>query len=173
MSFCCPITVSFEVSKMEVLKEIARKYTVLMKSYADSDESGSEYDRDAHRFLEYAAEGQGIGMGPKGDMFTWGSVGNYTSVETFVDVLMPFWGELYSEHALMFGDGIVIMSQSEQRPSMKIVEISKDQTMPRDRTALVVRSMESPFPLLGWFVERPEELLPPGIRTEEWTGEGS
>ena len=74
MSVCCPITVSFEVSKIEMLKELARKYAALVKSYADSEES--EYDRDAHRFLDYAAEGQGIGIGPKGDMFSWGSVGN-------------------------------------------------------------------------------------------------
>lgn len=164
MSVNCPIVVSFEVSKFEVLKELGRKHLEIMKKRADEDDE--DYDPDAQRMLQYVAEGKGIGMGPKGDMFTWGNVGNYGSLEGFVDALRGFWHDLYRDRAIMNCDGVIVMFQREQYPFMKIAEImsARKQDAPG---ALVVRTAEMAFPLYGWYFERPDKLVPP-CHTEHW-----
>ena len=164
MSVNCPIVVSFEVSKFEVLEDLGRKHLETMKRRAEKDDD--DYDPDAQRFLQYVAEGKGIGLGPKGDMFTWGNVGNYGSLERFVDSLRGFWQDLFRDRAIMNCDGVVVMFQQEQSPFMKITEIVSARKL-EDPGALVVRTAELPFPLYGWYSERSDKLVPP-CHTEHW-----
>jgi len=170
VSVNCPVTVQFEVSKPEMLPEIARRHSGIM---ARRDVREEDFDRDALRLLEHVAEGRGVALGPKGDMFTWGSVGNYTSVAHFVDALRPFFADLYRRGAIWNFVGIVVMSQTEQRAFSTIAEVSCDQTVPRTRESagrvtLVVRVMETAFPLFEGFYERAEGMLPSGVVTSTW-----
>lgn len=170
MSVNCPVTVQFQIHKPEGLPGIARRHHDRMLPLDQGDEGR---DRDALRFLEHAAEGKGVALGPKGDMFTWGSVGNYTSVVTFVEALRPFWADLYRERIIWDFSGIVVMSQTEQRAHSTIIEVSCDQTSPRGpdaegKVTLVIRETETPFPLFEGYYERPEQLVPAGVTTEIW-----
>lgn len=163
MSVHCNITVQFQVRDPEELSEIAGEQGARMARLEGSD----DYDRDAARFLDYMQEvGRGVAPGPRGDMFTWGSLGNYSCAEVFVESLVPFWRELYARRAVFDHDGVVVMFQQEQRPYVKIAEISMDRTAPHGGKALVVRELETSFPLFGWYFERPEGLLSPGVRTD-------
>jgi|GEM_PF-4419482 len=168
MSVCCNITVQFEVRSDAKLFVCARRQLKIMEALKESTPYPSAedgYNADAHRMLRYVVEGHGVGAGPRGDMFTWGSVGNYSSIEAFVAALIPFWRDIYAEYVMFDFEGIVVMFQREQRPFVKFAEISVDRTAPGEDLVLVRRDWETPFPLFGWFFERPEALLPAGIRT--------
>lgn len=170
MSVNCPITVQFQVDKPDVLEEVGlRHHNTMMRR----DRQEGAYNADAARFLRYVVQGKGVANGPRGDMFTWGSVGNYTMIESFVGALRPFWEELYRESALWDFVGILVMSQTEQRAHSTIVEISKDRTTPRSELSLIVRSRDTPFPLFEGFIERPEKLLPPDVHTTVWEKNGN
>lgn len=160
MSVYCNITVQFEVREEKGLKALSQEYAERMRSLKDTD----GFDRDAYRMLHYMSEGKGVAYGPKGDMFTWGSVGNYSNVDLFVDALKGFWARLYWDRVVMDSDGVVVMFQQEQRPFTKTVEIRSKR--PRNQ-GLIITEYESPFPLFGWFYERDERMLPQGSITRE------
>jgi hypothetical protein len=173
MSVCCNITVQFPVKSDTNLFVCARRHLDAMETLKEATSYPSAedgYNADAHRMLRYAAEVHGVGTGPKGDMFTWGSIGNYSSIEDFVTALRPFWIDLYTTHAMFDSEGVVVMFQQEQRPFVKFAEISMDRTAPGEDLVLIRRDWETPFPLFGWFFERPEELLPPAMQTTIWKG---
>lgn len=171
MSFTVPVTVQFQVNKPDVLRTVAREHRSTIERH---DRRSDGYDPDAARMLEHAAEGRGVALGPKGDMFTWGSVGNYASVDRFVGALRPFFADLYRERAIWDFATIVVMSQKEQQGTSTVVEVGMDQTMPRTRdneglVTLEIRTLEAtPFPLFEGLYERAEQALPPGIRHETW-----
>jgi hypothetical protein len=171
MSVNCNITVQFEVSKPDLLKETAREHHARVRALEAADDG---FDRDALYMLEHASGGNGVGRGPKGDMFTWGHVGNYSSVERFVEALNDFWVDLYEKRIVMNCDGIVVMFQQEQHPFVKIVEMQLDRSSPKSAPTLEAREHETPFPLFGWYFERLENATPPGVRafTIERKGDG-
>jgi hypothetical protein len=155
MSLSCNITVQFQVHRSSEFVAVAVEHIWWSSKIAD-------FNVDALHLLEYAAGGSGIARGPQGDMFTWGYLGNHSNFDTFVDVLVPFWRDLYGKHVVLDGDGIVIMYQQAQSPCLKIAEISLDRTSSRGRT-LVVREGEISFPLFGWYSERHDRALPPNV----------
>jgi len=165
MSFNCNITVQFEVSRTNVLKEVAQAHLERLKHMSETDHE--DYDRDAHRFFEYMAEGKGVGNGPRGDMLTWGSVGNYSSIEDFMGAMRPFLFDLYDKGAIMPCDGAIVMFQQEQRPFVKIVEISNNRSFGKT-VSLEIREGEFLFPLFGWYYERPEAHVPRVVSRYEW-----
>lgn len=165
MSVNCPITIQFQIRDEAGLFALAVRHRDRMLAV---DRDGDEWDRDACRMLEYAAEAKGVALGPKGDMFTWGSVGNYSSADTFVDALRPFFQDLWRERVLFDFHTVVVMFQQEQHHTGHLFELSLDQTAPRDAMPVVVRDLDSTFPLFEGVYERSEKLLPRGIRTEIW-----
>jgi hypothetical protein len=171
VSFTVPITVQFQVQDESLLREVAREELSVMERRDRQEEA---YNVDAVRFLSYAAEGRGVAHGPKGSMFTWGVVGNYTMVSAFVEALRPFWVAIYRRGLIWNFSGIVVMSQTEQQAHSTVVEISMDQTMPRTRGAqgvltLIVREMKTPFPLFEGYYERTEEQVQHAkVTTEIW-----
>jgi len=170
VSFTVPVTVQFQVYEPDVLREVARKHRSEIERY---DRRSDGYDADAARFLDHAAEGKGVAGGPKGEMYTWGSVGNYTLVERFVGALRPFFADLYRKGVLWNFATIVVMSQQEQQGASTIIEVAADQTMPRVRenqglVTLEIRSRKSSFPLFEGLYERAEGSLPPEVRYETW-----
>lgn len=164
MSVNCNISVQFEVANHAKFNDTVEEH---VRRCWETD----DFDGDARRMLHYAEEGGGVAGGPKGDMFSWATVGNYSSVSHFVEALHPFWASLYENGAVSPGDGIVVMFQQEQVPSVQIVEISLDRTSPRDQKVLVVREGVTPFPLFGWYFERPDALLPSNVTVQEVEGE--
>lgn len=171
MSVDCNITVQFEVTDVIVLKQLSWEHATNLKMLADVDgPAPEEFDRDALRMLEHAAGGHGVALGPRGDMFTWGSLGNYSSLDCFVDALNPFWLELYVRRAVFDHNGIVVMFQQEQRALGRIIEITAQRVAGRPPPGLVIRELETTFPLFGWHLERPDGLLPRGVSTREVEG---
>lgn len=161
MSVSCPITVQFEVREPKLLMEVASVHRARIKLLEHTE----GFDKSAWLFLSHLAEGHGVDGGSKGSMCTWGAVGNYVSIEFFVEVLESFWIELYTKNVMFPSDGIIVMSQTEQRAVMNVVEISNDRTVPSGPVELIVQEAETPFPLFGWYFERPEKLLPPDVYT--------
>ena len=88
MGFYTHISVVFSCNEKEGIITCAKDF--LTKNSLDS-EDGS---REAKWFVEDCATGRGYVCGPKGALYTWGLVGNYTNAEKFVEVLMPFWDQL-------------------------------------------------------------------------------
>jgi len=168
MSFDCNISVQFEVKNAKILRELAVEYVSRMKALADGlDDEREGFDRDALRMLEHAAEGKGVAVGPRGDMYTWGSVGNYSSVDCFVDALAPVWIDLYAKRAMFDHNSIVVMFQQEQRPVGRIIEIIPKRVAGQVPSTIEIRELEASFPLFGWHFERPDALLPPGVSVRE------
>lgn len=164
MSVNCPITIQFQVYRHEQLRPLAIQHRDRMLAL---DRDGDDWDRDACRMLEYAAEGQGLGMGPKGEMFTWGSVGNYSSHETFVDALRPFVEDLWREAVVSPYATVVVMFQREQMHVSQIYELALDVGSPRDARVIEVRRLETSFPLLEGIYER-EGVPLPGVCLTRW-----
>ncbi len=76
-------------------------------------------------FLEYISEGKGVTNGPKGSLFTWGIVGNYTYAGHFVEILMPFWKELFNtEIGPLNFEHIIVFYEPEQSEQASCYEIS-------------------------------------------------
>src|SRR3990167_5815067 len=58
-----------------------------------------------HHMLDYMATGHGVGYGHKGEVFSWGEVGNGTMIESLTDGLHAFWlalGEAGVTQAMIF-----------------------------------------------------------------------
>lgn len=164
------LTVQCQVSEPEGLKDLARKHESLVRRH---DRRSTGYDGDAIRFLEDVGEGRCVYGASKGYMLTWGIVGNYSSPVHFVDALKPFFADLYRERVVWHFSGIVVMAQHDQQGQMVVYEIENDATVPRTKDkdgeiTLVIRARVSHFPIFESFYERPEGLLPEGIRTDTW-----
>lgn len=166
MSVNCPITVQCEIRDPGRLAPVARTHLDRLTSLQEDPFEA----RDAKRFLKYVAEGHGVGHGPKGQMLTWGSVGNYSDIDAFVEDLCPFWFDLYAEAVMFTFDTIVVMMQVEQRVALEIYEISlKGGFQVTPDSSLVLRDMKTPFPLFGWLHEREKALLPSSVKTGSWS----
>jgi hypothetical protein len=167
MSVDCNISVQFEV-RGQLLREIAVEHCSRMKVLADgSYEEREGFDRDALRMLEHASEGKGVAIGPRGDMFTWGSVGNYSSIDYFVDALAPFWIDLYAKRVMFDHHSIIVMFQQEQRPTGKTIEIIAKRVAGQVPSTIEIRELEASFPLFGWHLERRDDALPQGVLVRE------
>ena len=134
MSHKVHINVCFACSNDSISK-LAKKHMPLknIKAY------------EASLFLQAFWEGKGINSGPKGDLFTWGIVGNYTDEDEFVNTLRPFWKDLLSEvdggpcsfeHILVF----VEHEQTKCATAIEIFLTDKD-----DPKSLTIKKHKCPF----------------------------
>lgn len=62
--------------------------------------------------------------GPKGDLLLWGTVGNYTSLSSFVNVLEPFWLDLYGNRLIFDFAHILVFYEDEHSKPGQFCEIS-------------------------------------------------
>lgn len=83
--------------------------------------------RAAEWFLKALADGKGFNPGPKGTLCLWGMVGNYTNVESFCDVLRPFWSAMLLNNAAMCPhERIIVFEEQEQSEAANAYEIKLD-----------------------------------------------
>lgn len=133
------IHVAFACDENEPVAALAKKHRPLI---GDEDDGM----RAAQWFLDDLSERAGSNRGPKGSLSLWGMIGNYTTVDSFVDVLRPFWAELLRseaggicdfEHILVFGE----REQTERTTAWEIyLDDSKWPPGP-----LIVKKHECPF----------------------------
>ena len=131
MSYEVTLVVTFQAlpDEAESVAEVARRHLpAIEERYRAAEERGLW---EAVYLLTSIAEGKGFTGGSKWGMFTWGTVGNYVPVDTFVDVLRPFWEELLSIHAdedgwggPLPGNTIVVLFESYSAGQAGAVEIS-------------------------------------------------
>ena len=92
MGYYVHLSVIFSCNNNDAVAELARAHLSRL-STKDSDESVHE----ASWFLGALSQRAGDNPGPKGGLSCWGTVGNYTHVGKFVEVLRPFWTDLLHE----------------------------------------------------------------------------
>lgn len=111
----------------------------------------SNVNREAERFLEFVAAGNGIQCGMKGHLLTWGYTSNYGNALSTVQDLVPFWRELWlQEDGPYQTEAVILVSQDEEaeRPTACQVRIDVDR-FEEDRTVEIsVQIAELPFGLL-------------------------
>lgn len=75
--------------------------------------------------LKAFSEGNGIFTGPKGSLFNWGIVGNYTGIEDFITQLIPFLEALRSDEDTGFCDfeHAIVFYEREGSESATVYEI--------------------------------------------------
>lgn len=100
----------------------------LAKKHRPSIVDDSDGSRAAGWFLDDLSLRAGANRGTKGGLSLWGMVGNYTGVDTFCEVLKPFWLELLSGQVI---DGpcdhehVVVFEEQEQRQAATAYEIKR------------------------------------------------
>ena len=81
MGYYVHLSVVFACNKNEGVAEVAKKHLPAI----------GENNVEAQWFLEDLSKRTGPNLGPKGGLSLWGTVGNYTNADEFVNVLKPFW----------------------------------------------------------------------------------
>lgn len=117
MGWYVHISVIFACDENKGVADLAKKHL----------ENLGEECHEAHWFLNNLSKRTGTNDGPKGGLSLWGTVGNHTNAEKFVEALRPFWTELLSSKT----DGgpfdfehILVFYEPEQSESANAYEIS-------------------------------------------------
>jgi hypothetical protein len=74
-------------------------------------------------FLRDVGSGKAYFGGSKGDFWVWGTIGNYLSVDKFVEYVKPFFTELYGSGILPDHHRVVFMCEKEQSETVAIREL--------------------------------------------------
>lgn len=131
------------LERLKPLVEKHKKY--IEKEWDDVSQDGKhtyEWSREAYWFLEAVLDKKNYNCGPKGMLFTWGIVGNYTSAENFKDCLSPFFEEMLKEEISVSDfDHILVFWEQEQSEQAKAFEIFLNE----DSKKLEVKKHELPF----------------------------
>jgi len=82
--------------------------------------------RECAWMLKDFVNGNGVARGPKGDLFNWGMVGNYTSASDFIEGLRPFWLSLFRSRGAELQDfeHILVFEEEEQSGAVTVYEVS-------------------------------------------------
>lgn len=122
MGFYVHIHVSFACDNNDEIAALAKEYLSGAKKLTEEDSPDAHFT--ARKFLESLASRSGNNEGPKGGLSLWGMVGNYTRVDLFCELLVPFWKDLFKcsegpgpwEHIIVFEES----EQSEQAIAYEI-----------------------------------------------------
>mgnify|MGYP001610291283 FL=1 len=123
MGYYVTLSVIFACNKNGAVAELARAHIARLPT-EDSPESVDE----ARWFLEALSQRTGDNLGPKGGLSCWGTVGNYTHVDEFVEVLKPFWIDLLHEvegGPLEF-EHVMVLYENEQAEHASAYEIFQE-----------------------------------------------
>lgn len=116
MGFYVHLSIIMPCDNNEPVAEIAKKYVDTI-----------EHCNEAEWYLEELSTRKGYNPGPKGGLSMWGIVGNYTSVDEFIDALEPFFLELFKTEAGPSDfEHIIVFYEREQSEQAKAYEISYD-----------------------------------------------
>lgn len=137
------LSVIFACDRNEGVAALAAKHLPLL-----AFEPGE--NRETEWFLRDLAGRTGNNPGPKGGLSMWGTVGNYTRPEEFVEKLRPPWKELLSgidggpcsfEHILVFGE----REQTERTTAYEIFMPEDSDGLTIHDADLIVKVHECPF----------------------------
>lgn len=138
------IHVCFACDTNEGVAELAKKH---LPNLADN----SDGERAAIWFLEALSTRTGNNPGPKGGLSLWGMIGNYTRVDTFCEVLKPFWRDLLSgavdggpcdhERVMVFEE----VEQSEAPNAYEIGWVNPHQENRGERELFIKKHERLPF----------------------------
>jgi hypothetical protein len=146
MGWYVHIHVCFSANGNEAVAELARKHRPLIQ---DED--------DGHRavmwFLDDLSKRTGSNPGPKGGLSLWGMIGNYTKVDTFCEVLRPFWEDLLSGNDMRGDDWdgpcshdhIIVFEEQEQSEAATAYEIGWDDNDGENRKLFIKKHERLPF----------------------------
>ena len=86
-------------------------------------------------------------MGPKGGLSLWGMTGNYTRVDAFCDILLPFWRDLLVgfEGGPCSFEHVIVFEEREQVESATAYEIQWDDDELPQREMLIKKHEKLPF----------------------------
>lgn len=102
--------------------------------------------KEAIWILEAILDPKNYNCGPKGFLFTWGVVGNYTSGQEVVDYLKPFFEEqLRNNLGTLDFDHILIFEEREQSQQAIAYEIFLEDSNSDEKGPLIVKRHELPF----------------------------
>lgn len=137
MAHCVHIHVCFACDDNDVVAALATKHRPAIVAVLDDKRCF-----EANWFLEDLAKRTGANHGPKGGLSLWGMVGNYTSEDKFVEVLMPFWKDLLGiDGGPCSHEHVLIFFEREQTERTTAIEIFLED----DEETIAVKEHECPF----------------------------
>lgn len=123
MAWNVHLHVCFACDDNESLAELAKKHLEMIKSI--EEENIIDECREIGWFLDDLSTKEIINGGPKGGLCVWGLVGNHTNTKNFVELLRPFWKELFEiEHGPFDFEHITVFYEQEGSEQAKCFEIS-------------------------------------------------
>lgn len=81
---------------------------------------------EARWFFEDVVSGKSYFSGPKGTLWAWGTVGNYSDPDEFIKVTKEFFDEMYKANYLFEHDRVIFFCEPEQNESVQIYQRSSD-----------------------------------------------
>lgn len=75
-------------------------------------------DRDVDRLLDAMLDLKNYNQGPKGELFTWGVVGNHTSVAAVATALVPLFGELFWQDTYLRSHHRVVLFEEQEQSGL-------------------------------------------------------
>lgn len=145
MGFYVHIHVCFPCDNNGWVADIATKHRIQYDRLLDTDAG-----KTASWFLESLSTRIGANPGPKGGLSLWGMVGNYTNVEEFCEILLPFWRELLAENNSFNGspfsfERVVVFEEQEQSNAATAYEIGWNDWDSPEREIVIKKSARLPF----------------------------
>jgi hypothetical protein len=102
------LTVTFRCDENDPLAEVARDYA---PRFGDDHDSMPDGKREARYFLDDISGRTGPNPGRNGGLCVWGTIGNFTPPEVFVEALMPFFLRLWIAGVIPLDEHVLILSQ--------------------------------------------------------------
>ncbi|HEU5314566.1 MAG TPA: hypothetical protein VFX49_00525 [Chloroflexota bacterium] len=132
MSYEVSLVVCFQAApgRSATVVEVARRHLALLESRLPTEMVVAGLSEAVQLLTAMAAE-RGFMGGTKWGMFTWGSVNSHTNARAFVEVLRPFWEDLFTPTmadtlewgGLLPGDSVVVWYEGEDGQRAGSVEI--------------------------------------------------
>ena len=147
MGFYVHLSVIFSCDSNDGVAALAARHLARLGRWTEEELGKPELPglTEARWFLQDLSTRTGENRGPKGGLSLWGMVGNHTKPDAFVELLRPFWLELYTVKDGPHGhEHILVFYEFEQSEHANAIEIWRPEA-PDDLTPtgeLVVRKHE-------------------------------
>lgn len=111
MGYAVAIGVLFTGFRIEHLRDVAREHESALRDAMPGEADETWYVRQQYhaalRFLTETAVGETVRGAGRGEMCSWGIVGNHLAVEHIIELLQPFWlgARRTGSHVLVFEQG--------------------------------------------------------------------
>lgn len=136
------ITYNSDSDDISKISDLAEKHIadLTLKQYIDEDGFDPQY---VFHYLKAVKKKKNYNAGGKGELFTWGIVGNHIRVEDFVNTLKHFFKEmLQREIGISNYNRIVVFQEQENAPNATAYEIYLDED---DGEQLHIEEHKLPF----------------------------